>query len=393
MEGIREIARSYYERASDDEKKPVYEFYRKLDTNRDGKIRLFQFKNCVSPSLSSEDTFRKLDKNGDGELDFDDVLCLYYMEKKTSIARCSVCSDLLVGPYFSCTLCFEKRPAYDLCCSCYRNQNLCHEHSSRYMLDHHSLIRASRDRALAAQKTQKEKEMEELHEIAKAHYRAGSPQVQALAHQFYQSMDSDGDWRINLSEFITFTREEGYTQISNPYFFKELDRDGNGTLDFSEVMTLYYIIKSGRPLCNYCGNFIPGIYFSCVECFKNPKNSFHLCGECYRSTKCTHNHNGRAQFLDNYTLLQTTRQPPALNSNRAWTTSTSNALIVPTQQKKMYIHDTYPNTYVVHHPNQPPNHSNAIVPASNANKWKIALKAFEMALSIGSISSTLCTIL
>ncbi|KAK4425389.1 hypothetical protein Salat_1732900 [Sesamum alatum] len=106
-------------------------------------------------------------------------------------------------------------------------------------------------------------------------------------------MDTDGDGKVDLSEFLTFMRREGYSHMRSPYFFSELDHDGNGALDFSEVMTLYYIIKSGRPFCDCCGNFIPGIFFSCVECFKNPQSSFNLCHDCYCSTKCNHNHNGR----------------------------------------------------------------------------------------------------
>ncbi|KAI3469864.1 hypothetical protein Pfo_026527 [Paulownia fortunei] len=240
--------------------------------------------------------------------------------------------------------------------------------------------------------------MEELREIAKAHYRAGSPEVQALAYEFYQSMDTDGDDRVDLSEFLAFMRQEGYSHMHNPYFFNELDQDGNGTLDFSEVMTLYYIIKSGRPFCDCCGKFIPGIFFSCVECFKNSENTFDLCRDCYRSTKCNHKHDGRAQFLDNYTLLQANRdsalaQATGLNSNEPWITSSNT--IVPVQQGKMYINTTYPtyNTYVVHPPSPAPNYSNAIVPASNWSKGKAALTAFEVALSIGNLSGTLCTIL
>ncbi|PIN15646.1 hypothetical protein CDL12_11700 [Handroanthus impetiginosus] len=115
--------------------------------------------------------------------------------------------------------------------------------------------------------------MEELREIAKAHYRASSPQVQALAREF----------------------------------FKLLDTNGNGKLDFVQVMTLYYIIKSGRPFCDSCNEFIPGIFFSCVECFKSPERLYNLCSDCYWYTKRDHHHNGRVQFLDNYTLLETKR--------------------------------------------------------------------------------------
>lgn len=113
MEGIREIARSYYERATVDEKNSFGDFFNKLDVNGDGKISLPEFKKSVSSWLLADSVFDKLDANGDGVLE---VLSLHYMEKKVNLVRCNGCWDLLVGPYFSCLLCFGKSSAtYDLC--------------------------------------------------------------------------------------------------------------------------------------------------------------------------------------------------------------------------------------------------------------------------------------
>ncbi|EYU32602.1 hypothetical protein MIMGU_mgv1a022976mg, partial [Erythranthe guttata] len=67
----------------------------------------------------------------------------------------------------------------------------------------------------------------------------------------------------------------------------ELDSNGNGSLDFWEVLTLYYIVKSGRPLC---GILVTGTFFSCVECFDSPTGAYSLCIYCYRSNKSDHNH-------------------------------------------------------------------------------------------------------
>lgn len=129
--------------------------------------------------------------------------------------------------------------------------------------------------------------MEELHDIATAHYEAGNRKVQELAHEFFDSMDTDGDGHVDLPEFLIFMRQEGYAHLGNPHFFNELDRDGDGSLDFFEVMTVYYIIKSGRPFCSWCGNFIPGIFFSCAECYKSPRGSFNLCRVCYGAATIT----------------------------------------------------------------------------------------------------------
>ncbi|KAH6829936.1 hypothetical protein C2S53_020189, partial [Perilla frutescens var. hirtella] len=148
--------------------------------------------------------------------------------------------------------------------------------------------------------------MEELREIAKSYYDEGSTEVQTKATLFFESMDGDDDKRVNLEEFLEFMRSQGYNHMRNNSFFRLLDRDGNGSLDFTDVMTLYYIIKSGRPFCDCCANFISGVFFTCVRCHNaSPRSSFNICHPCHKSRTSGHSHDGgRAFFLDNYTLLQ-----------------------------------------------------------------------------------------
>ncbi|KAH6816104.1 hypothetical protein C2S51_020924 [Perilla frutescens var. frutescens] len=208
--------------------------------------------------------------------------------------------------------------------------------------------------------TQVKQEMEEVMEIAKAHYRASSPEVQALAHELFDSLDTDGDGRIDLSEFLDFMRQEGHAQMRNRHFFKEVDINGNDSLDFLEFITLYYIIKSGRPICDHCGNFTPGMFFSCVDCFKSTSSnntSFNLCRNCYSSSKWNHNHNGRTRFLDNYALLQAHQNiEPMIEGG-----SNGAAPYTP----------------------------NEIVHDSNEKKWKVAMREFDAALTTGSGTCTI----
>lgn len=146
--------------------------------------------------------------------------------------------------------------------------------------------------------------MDRLRAIADAHYRAAPPHIKTLAYDFFRALDADEDGRVSLHEFLGFMNQQGHTRLANPHLFKELDRNGDGALDFWEVLTLFYIIKSGRPICECCGILVPGTYFSCVECFESCDASYSLCIYCYRSNKTSHNHNGRQQFLDTFTLLQ-----------------------------------------------------------------------------------------
>ncbi|KAG6393451.1 hypothetical protein SASPL_147693 [Salvia splendens] len=313
-----------------------------------------------------EAVFHKLDVNGDGCLDFDEFLCLYHMgASKMALVYCDGCSQFLEGPYFSCLLCLERGSnTYDLCCSCYRcGAESSHEHSVEHMMDHHSLLKLFRE-----EKAQNKKEMEEIREIAKALHRASSPQVQKLATEFCQAMDSDGDGRVDLSEFLTFMTEVGFSYKKTPSLFDELDVDSDGTLDFFEVMTLLYIIKSGRPQCDCCEKLIPGVFFSCVECFKNPKSSFDLCKDCYVKGRYYHNHGGGAQFLDSHTLLQAMRYPEIADVSG------------------LTIHEAVNVN----------RSTNAIAPSnSNWSKRKAAYYALDTAVKFGTISDALglCTIM
>ncbi|XP_073309110.1 uncharacterized protein [Primulina huaijiensis] len=328
--GMKELARAYYDRTSEEERSLVNQGFAKLDTSRDGRLSPLEFKRLFNPGESYETYFRLFDVNGDGSLDFDEYLAIYYFSVKLGMFLvCSVCRCFLLGPFFSCSLCLGKGgDTFDLCCACYRGGRVAHEHSKENLLDHYSLIKLLMKRATAdAQRTSSpgmqtadagakkcegiKKEMEELREIATAQYQAGSPEDQALAHQFFQSLDTNGDRKVDLAEFLAFTSRQGYSRLGNPNFFKYLDKNGNGTLDFWEVLTMCYIIKSGRPFCDSCGNFIPGMFFTCVECFKKGENTFDLCRDCYKSMRRDHSHGGSPRFLDNYTLLMASKVSPS----------------------------------------------------------------------------------
>ncbi|XP_058203133.1 uncharacterized protein LOC131317618 [Rhododendron vialii] len=146
--------------------------------------------------------------------------------------------------------------------------------------------------------------MEDLVKTARLYYSKSSPDIKQAAHNFFNSLDNNNDGKVSLHEFLWFMRQEGHTKMSNRQFFKELDEDGSGNLEFMEVMALYYVIKSGRPFCSGCDKFIPGMYFACEKCFENGHNSFCVCPECYDDELFLHEH---VQFLDNYALLEARR--------------------------------------------------------------------------------------
>ncbi|XVE65804.1 hypothetical protein DITRI_Ditri08aG0028800 [Diplodiscus trichospermus] len=149
--------------------------------------------------------------------------------------------------------------------------------------------------------------MDEIRATALAYYANLPDSQKQKAKKFFKSMDRDGNKKVGLQEYLAELRKRGVTTLTNISFFKELDEDGNGSLDFNEVMTLFYLIESRRIVfCGGCGEFLKGIHFTCVDCFKNSTaTSFHLCCACYQNNNFQH-HEG-AVFVDNFALLQIKR--------------------------------------------------------------------------------------
>ncbi|XVE65751.1 hypothetical protein DITRI_Ditri08aG0024500 [Diplodiscus trichospermus] len=155
--------------------------------------------------------------------------------------------------------------------------------------------------------------MEELRKIAEAYWKVTSDDIKKEAKNFFHEMDIDGNNKVSLNEFLEVMKQEPYQDLRISLdLFKKLCREKND-LEFMDVMTLYYIIRSGRPFCDACAEFIPDIYFCCIECLhSSSKMNYCLCFKCFRDGKYSvHLHN---QFVDNFTLLNEKRymfEPPA----------------------------------------------------------------------------------
>ncbi|KAI8537550.1 hypothetical protein RHMOL_Rhmol09G0032900 [Rhododendron molle] len=219
--------------------------------------------------------------------------------------------------------------------------------------------------------------MEELIKTAKIYY-GSSPAVRDAAHKFFEDMDHDKDGKVSLHEFLEFMKQEGHTKMSSRDFFKTLNRKGSRTLDFTEVLTLFYIIQSGRPFCHGCDVFVAGTYFTCSKCYKsdnNNNNVISLCPKCFEKGLYTHSHE-RNQFLDNYALL-------ALKKKRgiawAWTHSIQQHQVQPTSSKVAASTSNATNAIV---PYAPPHHG-------GGHKWKLAFQAMRLAVSTASLVSTI----
>ncbi|KAG6388707.1 hypothetical protein SASPL_150139 [Salvia splendens] len=174
--------------------------------------------------------------------------------------------------------------------------------------------------------------MEELQAIAEAHVKASSEKTQSKAKQFFTAMDSDRDGKVEMSEFSSFMSKKGYKLTGNPDFFKKLDMDGYGTLDFWESglhKQQGYPTDDGE---DELGDFEDSVLETATKETKDSdadnsdtesvlnvvirlpsenhgsregrKKTFDLCLRCYQSNAFQHDaHAAGPKFLDNYTLL------------------------------------------------------------------------------------------
>ena len=156
--------------------------------------------------------------------------------------------------------------------------------------------------------------MEALRKVALAYYNSGTDQERSLFNQFFQSMDKDGNRRVSYREFSDFMSQKAHDEnMRTRDFFNQLDIDRSGGLDFNEVLTLYYILKSGRPICGQCKIFITNEYFTCMSCFEPQTAAYSICLECF-CDKGRHDHNhARSHFVDNFSLLESLRKDPLPN--------------------------------------------------------------------------------
>ncbi|KAG8369782.1 hypothetical protein BUALT_Bualt14G0049500 [Buddleja alternifolia] len=303
MDGMRKIASAYYARGSEDEKHSIRELFTKLDSDGDGKVSLVEFKKSAGFWLSDDESiFKQLDTNDDGTLDFNEVLALYYMEKKVSPPKCGGCRELLVGSYFSCWLCCENGDrTTDLCCSCYQRGSFKHEHALSSFLDNHSLVTKFRIQTRDSQRDEEKKEMDGMRKIARAYYAQASKDEKNSIQKFFKNIDANGDGKVSLVEF----KKSMGSWLSDETIFRQLDTNDDGTLDFDEVLALYYMKKKVYPpKCDGCRALLVGSYFSCWLCFgKANTGSTDLCCSCYHRGTFEHKH-ALSNFLDNHSFVK-----------------------------------------------------------------------------------------
>ncbi|KAF5462654.1 hypothetical protein F2P56_018642, partial [Juglans regia] len=145
--------------------------------------------------------------------------------------------------------------------------------------------------------------MEDIREVAKAYYVNLTEQQQEKAQDDFKKMKLENNNSMSLTDFLDFFLQDNYPKTVACSLFKDLDLNGDGSLDFDEFITLFYLYQSKRLLyCRGCETFLNGLYFTCIKCFDSTSNSYDLCLLCYQKKNIQHHRD--AVFLDNYALLR-----------------------------------------------------------------------------------------
>ncbi|XP_024447079.1 uncharacterized protein LOC18110626 isoform X2 [Populus trichocarpa] len=162
MEGIRQAAVAYYEHLPEEKKKSAEDTFKAMDKNGDGKISLREYLGYLASSNNAVFThpniFSALDKDNNGNLDFEETKVLYYILFSGRALLCKCCGTFLADVYFSCFQCFcldESASTYDLCCDCFGGKKFRHL-DGHIFWDNYTLLSKSRSLALKAPEQRRE---------------------------------------------------------------------------------------------------------------------------------------------------------------------------------------------------------------------------------------------
>ncbi|XP_062104442.1 uncharacterized protein LOC133815644 [Humulus lupulus] len=194
--------------------------------------------------------------------------------------------------------------------------------------------------------------------------------------------------KIKFDDFSKYMSTIGFPHFGSQKFFDQLRREDRDHLVYADIVTLLYIIQSGRPFCQGkdCANnklIITGVYFTCVKCFlQHCDYHFNVCPNCFYNERYEHPHK---EFLDPMVMLR-------LKAKQDQSNGVNNNNTTYCSDKNMNKASGSTSSAA--------SSSNAIVPNKPQPKTKNntdrALQLMQMAVGLGNLvaaTTTLCTIL
>lgn len=86
-------------------------------------------------------------------------------------------------------------------------------------------------------------DIEKVPKAASAHYVGVTEAWKQTAQRFFEAMDKDKSGNVSIDEFMALLRHAGFKSDNHYWLFAELDQDDNGTLNFKELVTCFYILS------------------------------------------------------------------------------------------------------------------------------------------------------
>ncbi|KAL1204632.1 hypothetical protein V5N11_010736 [Cardamine amara subsp. amara] len=90
MDELHEAAQAYYNNCTPEQQRLAWEFFKAMDVDGDGRVSLQEYSHflCQTSGLAwvHPEMFRELDRDRDGQLDFWEVLTLYYVARTRTIS-------------------------------------------------------------------------------------------------------------------------------------------------------------------------------------------------------------------------------------------------------------------------------------------------------------------
>ncbi|KAG5560462.1 hypothetical protein RHGRI_003695 [Rhododendron griersonianum] len=228
MEEMQGAAMAYYANMPNNQQQMVRSFYESIDRNGDGKVSIQEYsvflaekgyKQCMPPNL-----FKLLDRNNDGTLDFEECVTFFYMITCNRLVICKGCESYLWGLHFLCVECYNDIKTSEV---------------ADVRSDYVGSLEDVPKNMLAI--------MEDLVKTAGLYYEKSSLDIQEAADNFFYVLDNDKDGKVNLREFLSFMRQQGHVKLRSSRFFKELDKDGKGLLEFKEPSLSLTIVEDDAP--------------------------------------------------------------------------------------------------------------------------------------------------
>ncbi|XP_008224031.1 PREDICTED: uncharacterized protein LOC103323795 [Prunus mume] len=148
MEELRQIALAYYEDVPEHMKTWVQEFLSEIDKDGNEKVSLQEFLAYMgmhedSKHLCTPSFFDELKQEGREELEFMDLLALFYIVSTGRPFCNGHCKNFIKGGYFTCVQCFYHSPkTFDLCPVCYLDGKYVHGHKN--FLDNFLVLKTKR---------------------------------------------------------------------------------------------------------------------------------------------------------------------------------------------------------------------------------------------------------